>query len=97
MTHYLRPHTAEWFNVFQAISPQQAAHTRHILSIAHSDAVCSICGDESNRDYKLANEEAVHSSVLTMRLCDDCLGIRRSVHIESFVPVVELIEALSSA
>jgi hypothetical protein len=74
MTHYLKPHTAEWFKVLETVNPRQAA-------------VCSICGDESNRDYKLENDEAAHSPVSTMRLCDDCLDIRRTMHNENFVLV----------
>jgi hypothetical protein len=85
MTHHLKPHTAEWFKVLETVNPLQAAHTKHILSLADSDAVCSICGDESNKDYKLVNEEAAHSPVSTMRLCDDCLDIRRTMHNENFV------------
>jgi hypothetical protein len=87
MTHYLKPHTAEWFKVSETVNPLQAAHTKHILSLAGSDAVCSICGDESNRDYKLVNEEATHGPISTMRLCDDCLDIRRTMHNENLVPV----------
>ena len=85
MAPHLRPHTAEWFKELETLNPQQAAHTKHILSLTGSDAVCSICGDESNRDYKLLNEEAGHSPVSTMRLCEDCVHIRRSIHNEHFV------------
>lgn len=84
MRHYLKPHTAEWFKVLDTVNPLQAAHTKHILSLADSDAVCSICGDESNRDYKLVSEQAAHSPVLTMRLCNDCLDIRRTTCNENF-------------
>ena len=45
-TALLKPHTSEWFKALQAVNPWQTARTRHILSIAGSDAVCSICGDE---------------------------------------------------
>jgi hypothetical protein len=86
MAPFLKPHTAEWFKALETTNPRQAAHTKHILSLARSDAVCSICGDESNRDYKLVNKEA-HSPVSTMRLCDDCLEIRRTMHNENFVLV----------
>lgn len=86
-TALLKPHTSEWFKALEAVNPRQAAHTRHILSLAGSDAVCSICGDESNRDYKMASAEAVNSPVSTMRLCDECLQIRRTMHSENFVPV----------
>lgn len=87
MTPYLKPHTAEWFKVLETVNPRQAAHTKHILSLAGSDAVCSICGDESNRDYKLVNDEAAHNPASTMRLCDDCLDVRRTMHSEKFVLV----------
>jgi len=87
MASHLKPHTAEWFKALETVNPRQAAHTKHILSLAVSDAVCSVCGDESNRDYKLVNDRAASSPVSTMRLCDACLEIRRTVHKENFVPV----------
>jgi hypothetical protein len=87
MAPYLKPHTAEWFKALETVNPRQAAHTKHILSLAGNDAVCSMCGDESNREYKLVNKDAAHSPVSTMRLCDDCLGIRRTMHNENFVLV----------
>ena len=87
MTPHLKPHTSEWFKALETLNPRQASHTKHILSLAVSDAVCSICGDESNRDYKLVNQEAAHWPVSTMRLCDDCLEVRRTMHGENFVPV----------
>lgn len=49
----LTPHTPEWFASLQAWNPQQAAHTRSILQLAGSDAVCSTCGDEPAKDYRL--------------------------------------------
>ena len=85
MVTYLKPHTSEWFKALEAVNPRQAAQTRHVLSLGRSDAVCSICGDESNRDYKLANEEVAHGPVTTMRLCDECLQVRRIMHHEAFV------------
>lgn len=85
MAPYLKPHTAEWFKALETVNPPQAAHTKHILSLAVRDAVCSICGDESNRDYKLLSEEAAHGPISTMRLCEDCLEIRRTTHNENFV------------
>jgi hypothetical protein len=87
MAPFLKPHTAEWFKALETANPRQAAHTKHILSLAGSDIVCSICGDESNRDYRLFNQEATHSAASTMRLCDDCLEIRRTMHNENFVLV----------
>jgi hypothetical protein len=87
MAPYLKPHTSEWFKALETVNPRQAAHTKHILSLARTDAVCSICGDESNRDYKLVDEKSTHSPVSTMRLCNDCLEIRRTMHRENFVPV----------
>jgi len=87
MTSHLKPHTAEWFKALETVNPRQAAHTKHILSLADSDAVCSICGDESNKDYEVVSDEVAHAPVSTLRLCDECLEIRRTVHKENFVPV----------
>ena len=48
--------------------------------------VCSICGDEPARDYQLIDEFMEEAAVAAIRLCDDCLGIKRNIHREIFVP-----------
>jgi len=45
-TALLKAHSSEWFKALQAVYPWQTAHNRHILLVAGSEAVCSICGDE---------------------------------------------------
>lgn len=83
----LKPHTPEWFTALKKTNPRQAAQTEAILAAAGSEDVCSICGDEESTDYRLASEQAGATLVSTLRLCKDCLGIRRSMHRENFVPL----------
>jgi hypothetical protein len=87
MSDYLKPHTPEWFAALKKTNPKQAIQTETILSAAGSKDVCSICGDEDSSDYRLAGDQAVVGVVSTLRLCKDCLGIRRSMHHENFVPL----------
>jgi hypothetical protein len=66
----LKPHTPEWFAALEKKNPMQAAMTRQVISLAGSDNVCSICGDEEASDYR------VETLPDTIRLCEDCLGIQ---------------------
>ncbi len=86
MKQFMKPHSPEWFSALEEINPLQAAQTRQILSLAGRDDVCSICGDEEATDYKLTSEQTTSGVVSTLRLCEDCLGIRRNMYGEQFVP-----------
>jgi hypothetical protein len=85
MAIHLKPHTREWFAELEKTNPRQAAMTRAIVEAAGHVDVCSICGDEPASDYKLASEQAAPGVLSTLRLCDDCLRIRRGMEGESFV------------
>jgi hypothetical protein len=43
-------------------------------------------GDEEAMDYKLESSQATSSMVVTLKLCDDCLNIRKNMQNENFVP-----------
>lgn len=88
MSNYLKPHSPEWFAALEKVNPNQAAQTKQILSLAGRDDVCSICGDDPAEDYKLMSEQMISGVVATLRLCDDCLNIRRNMHGENFVPFI---------
>lgn len=82
----LVPHTDEWFAALDRWNPAQAKMTRMALQIAGRPDVCSICGDDPARDYRLDEEYRPPGGVDTLRLCDDCLRIRREGG-EPFVPL----------
>jgi len=42
--------------------------------------------DDPAADYKLTSEQTTSGIVATLRLCDDCLDIRRNKYGENFVP-----------
>ena len=85
MPNYLKPHSPEWFAALEKVNPTQVAQTTQILSLAGRDEVCSICGDDPAADYKLVSEQTTSGIVATLKLCDDCLRIRRSIYSENFV------------
>lgn len=70
----LRPHTPEWFASLREWNPNQAAITEAAVQAAGNSNVCSICGDELVCDYALVSTPAAGPG--TLRLCDDCFGIR---------------------
>lgn len=80
----LVPHSSEWFLALERCNPVQAAHTRSIIKQADSRDVCSICGDVPAKDYRLVGHAIQEGAVTTLRLCDDCWGIRRAMYTESF-------------
>ncbi|MGA8148965.1 MAG: YiiX/YebB-like N1pC/P60 family cysteine hydrolase [Gallionellaceae bacterium] len=80
----LTPHTSEWFTALAAWNPQQAAHTRLVLQKSESNAICSICGDEPVRDYRLVGPGVPDGVICTLRLCNDCWRIRSEMYAESW-------------
>jgi hypothetical protein len=89
VSKYLKPHSPEWFAALTKVNPNQAAQTKQILSLAGRDDVCSICGEDPAKDYKLAGAQTTSGNVTTLRLCKDCLGIRRNMFDENFIPFKE--------
>ena len=79
----LIPHTEEWFAALSAWNAQQAAQTRSMVEQAESLHVCSVCGDEPTRDYRLIEPGIPAGAVCTLRLCNDCWKIRREMYGES--------------
>ncbi len=77
----LQPHSSEWFEHLLLTNTQQAMHTGAIIAAAGREDICSICGDEPAPPHRLADGE------WTMRLCDDCVGIRRMMFGEVWLPV----------
>lgn len=80
----LTPHTPEWFSALASWNPSQAAHSRRIIELAGNVDVCSICGDEPAKDYRLIGPTVPDGCVHTIRLCNDCWNIQRGMHKSSF-------------
>jgi hypothetical protein len=85
-TRPLQPHSPGWFRALEVWNPTQADHTRTIIQAAGRPDVCSICGNDPARDYRLEEPYRPPAGVDTLRLCDDCLQIRRAAG-EPFVPL----------
>jgi hypothetical protein len=59
--------------------PVKAAMTRFVVGKAGRDDVCSVCGDDPASDYRLEKALRPAGGPDTLRLCDDCVGIRRNM------------------
>jgi hypothetical protein len=59
--------------------------TRRLMSYAGREDICSTCGEVASDAYLVRNAQFPG----TIRLCTDCVGIRRKFFGESFVPFVE--------
>lgn len=75
----LRPHSPEWFSAMDQWDPVKAAVTRFVLKDAGRDDVCSVCGDEPAADYRLEKALRPAGGPDTLRLCDDCVEIRKNM------------------
>lgn len=75
----LQPHTPAWFEALALWDPMQAKMVRAVIAAAGHADVCSVCGDDPARDYRLSEAHRPPAGVDTLRLCDDCLAIRQSM------------------
>ena len=80
------PHTPEWFREFELEEPIKTALTRTLLSVMGRDDVCGICGDDPAADYRRAGPILPGILTCTLRLCDDCVRLRKEHHYELYVP-----------
>jgi len=71
------PHSDLWFLTVDRVEPRLAAIARMSIEREGSVEVCSSCGDAA-RDYRIANADEAMPGVPSLRLCDDCVAIRRS-------------------
>lgn len=75
----LRPHTPEWFEALKLWDPAQAEMTNTVIEKTGRRDVCSVCGDDPAKDYRLEEAYRPPAGVDTLRLCKDCLEIRRGM------------------
>jgi hypothetical protein len=75
----LVPHSPEWFEAMQLWDPVKAAQTRYIVDDAGHTEVCSICGDDPAKDHRLEKPFRPAGGPDTLKLCEDCVEIRRDM------------------
>lgn len=74
----LLPHSPEWFATMRLWDPVKAAQTKFVVEDAGRDGVCSICGDDPARDYRLEKSFRPAGGADTLRLCDEGQWASRS-------------------
>jgi hypothetical protein len=75
----LQPHSPEWFSAMDNWDPVKAAVTRFVIDQEGRDDVCSICGDIPASDYRREKAFRPAGGPDTLRLCEDCLEIRKNM------------------
>lgn len=73
---WIVPHSELWFSIVDRVEPNLGAIARISMSREGSSDVCSSCGDPAS-DYWLVNGAETMPGVPSLRLCDDCVVIRR--------------------
>lgn len=71
------PHSNLWFEIIDRVEPRLGMIARHSIECEQSTEVCSSCGDRPAMDYRIANSAEAMPGVPSLRLCDDCVSIRR--------------------
>ncbi|OUC53027.1 MULTISPECIES: YiiX/YebB-like N1pC/P60 family cysteine hydrolase [Sphingomonadaceae] len=72
----IAPHSDLWFSIVDRVEPRLGAIARLSIQRMGSPDVCSACGDPA-KDYRLVNAAEAMPGVPSLRLCGDCLEIRR--------------------
>lgn len=75
----IEPHTPYWWSVIDRVEPQLAALSRHAVASEGSTDVCSSCGDQPVASYRMVNGAETMPGVPSLRLCEDCIEIRRGM------------------
>ncbi len=73
------PHSQHWFQIVDRVEPSLGAIARLSIAQAGRVDVCSSCKDHPAHDYWLMNAAAAMPGVPSLRLCDDCVQIRRDM------------------
>lgn len=71
------PHSDQWFSIVDRVEPALGQIARLSIDRMKSLEVCSACGDPAE-DYLLVNAAEMMPGVTSLRLCLDCVGIRRA-------------------
>ena len=85
----IEPHCAYWYSIVDRVEPNLAALSRSAVAAEGSTEVCSSCGDQPTTAYRMVNGAQAMLGVPSLRLCEDCVEIRRGMGNElmSFLPV----------
>lgn len=75
----IEPHTQYWWSVIDRVEPRLAALSRHAVSSEGRTDVCTSCGDHPAYPYRVVNGAETMPGVPSLRLCDDCIEIRRGM------------------
>ncbi len=83
---HLIPHTGEWFAALEQWDPPKAMMVRRVIELTGRTDICSVCGDDPASDFYLREALRPAGGIDTLRLCGDCVQIRRNSG-ESFIPL----------
>lgn len=70
------PHSEHWFSIIDRVEPRLGRIARVSIKAMGSADVCSSCGDPAD-DFRLVNAAEAMPGVPSLRLCSDCVRIRR--------------------
>lgn len=83
----LEPHSDAWLAALEDQNPVQASIARQIIELSGGRDNCTFCGDPAIGNYRIVGADAHTHAVVTCKLCQDCIRIRRDFHDEEFEPM----------
>ncbi|MER9336785.1 hypothetical protein NKJ06_22765 [Mesorhizobium sp. M0293] len=75
----IEPHTAYWYSIVDRVEPHLAALSRQAVERGGGTIVCTSCGDQPTVDFRVGNGAETMPGVPSLRLCEDCIEIRRGM------------------
>lgn len=75
----IEPHSPYWFSIVDRVEPKLAALSRLGVAAEEDLNVCSSCGDQPAAAYRVVNGAQTMPGVPSLRLCNDCIEIRRDM------------------
>jgi len=73
----ITPHTELWFSIIDQVQPSLGIAARYAIRDTGLLEVCSTCGDPAE-DYWLVNSAEAMPGVPSLRLCIECVEVRRA-------------------
>lgn len=75
----IEPHSSYWYSMVDKVEPTLAKLSHHAVLAKGDNKVCSSCGDRPTVAYRVINGTENLLGVPSLRLCDDCIAIRRGM------------------
>ena len=75
----IEPHSNHWYFFVGKVEPAISKMTQHAIAAEGKSDICFVCGDQPSKAYRLVNGTSASLGIPSLRLCEDCIKIRRTM------------------